>query len=225
MSKERSIQTMSIDGNCLVFNFINTVHSRTEDDEPFEYLSSYKKLLEWCERLEVLPLDRIKKLSAFSDSHPETTARSLKEIIVAREMLYRFFSNIAAGEPVGESDLDAFNQLLSKSLKKLRFISEGKNVRLDWEDEEPDLKEPIWRVMKSAYDVLTEEAFERIKECEACGWVFLDQSKNRSRRWCSMESCGSNYKAKKYYHRKKKEEEKNDYSISMSATGFRILYH
>ncbi len=207
MSKERSIQTMSIDGNCLVFNFINTVHSRADGDEPFEYLSSYEKLMEWCERLEVMPPDRIKKLSTISDSNPEEAENSLDEMIKVRGMLYRFFSEIAAGQQVEKSYLDDFNQEMSQSLTNLRFISEGKDLRLDWETEKTDLKEPLWRVMKSAYDALTEETFERIKECEACGWVFLDQSKNRSRRWCSMESCGSTHKAKKYYHRKKREEE------------------
>ncbi|SHF08903.1 hypothetical protein SAMN05443144_105148 [Fodinibius roseus] len=54
MSKERSIQTLSLDGNCLCFNFINTVHDRSEGVESFEYLSSCEKLLEWCERLTVI---------------------------------------------------------------------------------------------------------------------------------------------------------------------------
>lgn len=210
MSKDRSIQTMSIDGNCLVFNFINTVHSRADGAEPFEYLSSYEKLMEWCRRLEVLGGERIKELSSFADTHRKAGNKSLDEMITVREILYTFFSDIAAGDSVKNSELNDINQVMSESLSKLRFKSEGKNLRLDWEDDELNLKEPLWRVMKSAYDVLTEESFERIKECEACGWIFLDQSKNRSRRWCSMESCGSIHKAKKYYHRKKREAENSD---------------
>lgn len=204
MSKERSIQTLSVDGNCLCFNFINTVHSRAEEEEPFEYLSSYRKLVKWCRRLEVLELNRIQILSDYAKDHPQKAKKVLSEMLEAREILYQFFSRVAAGKEVQKAELEFFNEQLSQALTKLRFVSKGEELQLSWENE-TDLKEPLWRVMKSAFDVLTEGTFERIKECEACGWVFLDQSKNKSRRWCNMQTCGSIHKAKKYYHRKKKE--------------------
>lgn len=205
MSKKRSIQTLSVDGNCLCFNFINTVHSRAEGEEPFEYLSSYTKVIKWCRRLEVMEPNRIQVLSDYAEDHPQKAKKALREMLEAREMLYQFFSRIAAGQEVGKAELEVFNKQLSLALTKLRFVAEDKDLQLSWEDEPADLKEPLWRVMKSGYDILTEESFERIKECEACGWVFLDQSKNKSRRWCNMQTCGSIHKAKKYYHRKKKE--------------------
>lgn len=209
MSEKRSIQNLSLDGNCLCFNFINTVHSRVEGEEPFEYLSSYEKLMEWCRRLEVMPPKRIQALAGLAGAHPQKEKKALADIVDAREMLYGFFSDIAAEKPVVKDELNSFNKQLSGALKNLRFVSDDTDLQLDWE-ETSDLKEPLWRVMKSAYDILTEEDFDRIKECEACGWVFLDQSKNKSRRWCSMESCGSIHKAKKYYHRKKKEKSGKD---------------
>jgi len=45
----------------------------------------------------------------------------------------------------------------------------------------------------------------RVRECDgaACTWLFLDQSRNRSRRWCSMESCGNRAKARRHYHRQR----------------------
>ncbi|MGH7701051.1 MAG: CGNR zinc finger domain-containing protein [Gemmatimonadales bacterium] len=42
-----------------------------------------------------------------------------------------------------------------------------------------------------------------MKSCPSCGWFFLDASKNRSRRWCSMATCGSSAKARRYYRRRK----------------------
>jgi predicted RNA-binding Zn ribbon-like protein len=58
----------------------------------------------------------------------------------------------------------------------------------------------------SAAELLTSENLERIKRCvdDTCGWLFLDNTKNRSRRWCDMGDCGSRAKAKRYYHRKTK---------------------
>lgn len=43
----------------------------------------------------------------------------------------------------------------------------------------------------------------RVRECasEDCPALFLDLSRNRSRRWCSMDVCGSREKARAYYRR------------------------
>jgi len=55
--------------------------------------------------------------------------------------------------------------------------------------------------------VLTGEALARVRECggTACNWLFLDESRNRSRRWCSMESCGNRAKARRHYHRSREQ--------------------
>jgi predicted RNA-binding Zn ribbon-like protein len=59
-------------------------------------------------------------------------------------------------------------------------------------------------VVWSAAELLTSENLDRIKQCadDRCGWLFLDNTKNRSRRWCDMGDCGSRAKAKRYYQRK-----------------------
>ena len=51
MSKIRSIKTMTIDGGCACFNFVNTVHSRVEDDK-YDYLNSYEDLIEWMKKIQ-----------------------------------------------------------------------------------------------------------------------------------------------------------------------------
>lgn len=47
---------------------------------------------------------------------------------------------------------------------------------------------------------------ERVKICPGndCAWMFLDESKNRRRTWCSMETCGNRAKAKRHYRRRSK---------------------
>jgi predicted RNA-binding Zn ribbon-like protein len=57
----------------------------------------------------------------------------------------------------------------------------------------------------SAAELLTSEQLPSLRECagEACGWLFLDLSKNHSRRWCAMNDCGGREKARRYYQRKK----------------------
>ncbi|HEX9893907.1 MAG TPA: CGNR zinc finger domain-containing protein [Gemmatimonadales bacterium] len=55
------------------------------------------------------------------------------------------------------------------------------------------------RIGEAAAALLTSEAMGRVKACPACGWFFRDASKNRSRRWCSMATCGASAKARRYY--------------------------
>lgn len=203
MSEERSIETLSLDGGCICFDFINTVHSRTEESV-YDYLVEYQDLLDWCRRMELLPKEHIQRLEEYVKNKPAEGEEALQEIKAYREMLYSFFSAVAEETTVEDSDLVKFNTLIAEALSRIRFTMNGKKPVPGWEEKEINLYEPLWRVGKSAYEILTEQPVERIKECEACGWVFLDKSKNRSRRWCNMQTCGSAHKARKYYHRKKK---------------------
>ena len=63
-----------------------------------------------------------------------------------------------------------------------------------------DLARPLWPLALSAGDLLTSADRERVKECAAdnCSWLFLDMSRNRSRRWCDMAVCGNRAKARRF---------------------------
>jgi predicted RNA-binding Zn ribbon-like protein len=63
----------------------------------------------------------------------------------------------------------------------------------------------LWPLAWSATELLGSDDVGRLKECaqDDCRWLFLDLSKNRSRRWCSMEQCGNRAKAKRHYERRK----------------------
>jgi predicted RNA-binding Zn ribbon-like protein len=64
----------------------------------------------------------------------------------------------------------------------------------------------LWPVVVSAAELLTSPDVERVRQCarEGCQWMFLDLSKNGSRRWCSMTLCGSRAKSRRFYHRRRK---------------------
>jgi predicted RNA-binding Zn ribbon-like protein len=49
----------------------------------------------------------------------------------------------------------------------------------------------FWLLARSAAELLTSEQLSRVRVCasETCGWLFIDTSKNRTRRWCSMSDC------------------------------------
>ena len=59
-------------------------------------------------------------------------------------------------------------------------------------------------VVLAAAQLLTSDWVGRVKQCEddrGCGFLFIDTSKNRSRRWCSMDGCGNRAKVQRHRNR------------------------
>lgn len=207
----KDVDTMSLDGGCICFDFTNTVNSRTVFPL-HEYIRSYADLLTWSKRVKALTENRLEKLQEMVYGERETASaismpgrdEALEYFRQAREVLYRFFSAVAAGQSPDRETAGKFNRLVHEGMKQLAFAGKGGQVRLDWASESPHPHEPVWAALKSAFDVLCTEDPKRIKECEACGWLFLDRTKNNRKRWCNPNTCGSADKARRYYHRKKK---------------------
>ena len=96
------------------------------------------------------------------------------------------------------------NAVLAPGLSQARLALKGKRVIWTWV-ETPALDRMLWPVARSAADLLTSEKRERVRACagENCSWLFMDTSRNRSRQWCDMQSCGNRAKAKRYYQRRR----------------------
>jgi predicted RNA-binding Zn ribbon-like protein len=87
--------------------------------------------------------------------------------------------------------IEKFNKVLRESFSHIHLdVGNAKN-EVSFGDLLPSFHEPLYVVLKSAYDVLMEEDQTRVKECPSCGWLFLDGTKNKKRRWCNMLVCGS----------------------------------
>jgi predicted RNA-binding Zn ribbon-like protein len=65
-----------------------------------------------------------------------------------------------------------------------------------------DLTAMLWPVAYAALDLLTSPDLERVKRCAGCPWLFVDRSKNVSRRWCAMNDCGTHEKIRRYVARR-----------------------
>jgi predicted RNA-binding Zn ribbon-like protein len=81
-------------------------------------------------------------------------------------------------------------------------VRRGDAFSWDWSDEE-ELVSVLWPVVHAAMELLTSDALLRVKRCGRCSWLFLDGTKNRSRRWCSMEGCGTQEKSQRFVERRR----------------------
>jgi predicted RNA-binding Zn ribbon-like protein len=116
-----------------------------------------------------------------------------------REAIFRIFFDYASGMRPKASDLEILNGWLRDAAQNIEIVEHGGEFRKQWKHT-TDPRRLLWEVAESAGRLLTSQAIEQVKFCssDTCRWLFLDNSKNHSRRWCEMRVCGNRAKARKY---------------------------
>lgn len=201
--KERSASNLELIGGRLCLDFANTVSTRLEGGR--EYLTSYVELVAWSQHAEALTVDEAGVLLHQAAGRTELAAAALEQAIVMRETIYRAFSEIAAGCDPEAADLAALNLALHEAFSHLEVVLAKDGFEWRWTTGGDNLNRILWPIACSAADTLTSPDLGRVRQCarEGCDWLFVDTSKNHSRRWCSMAMCGSRVKARRYYRRVK----------------------
>jgi predicted RNA-binding Zn ribbon-like protein len=121
-----------------------------------------------------------------------------------RAVLERIFRRQVLGRAPGGADLDHLTDTLVRAARATRLRGgAGRPVQSHIALSEAGAQVLRFRLAQAAAALLTSPELDRVKSCPTCGWFFLDASKNRSRRWCSMRSCGSSAKSGRYYRRKR----------------------
>ncbi|HSK82401.1 MAG TPA: ABATE domain-containing protein [Rubrobacter sp.] len=208
MGSIRRERRFKLRGGVVCLDFINTVGSRLTD-HPSEYLRSYEDLLDWARQAGLLAPEETEDLSRQAALDPEGTQETLSRALALREAIHRVISRAIAGESQDESDMSALNRELSIALSHLRVMPADGTYAWGWDRSGDDggarLDSPLWPVAQSAAELLTSPKLGRVKLCagEGCGWVFLDESRNNSRRWCDSRDCGNRERVRRHLARKR----------------------
>jgi predicted RNA-binding Zn ribbon-like protein len=181
----------------------NTVSWR-RSRQPIERLNGYGDLVAWARQGGVLTAAEARTLAQEARRQPRAAARMLARTRALREAIYRVFSGLAAGTPPDGEDLTQLDRELHHALRHLHLTRTRSGATLAWSRDARELARPLWIAARSAVEVLTSDKVRRLKTCPSsnCGWVFVDTTKNGTRRWCDMRVCGSRAKARSYYARK-----------------------
>ena len=199
----RTIETLELDGGSLCLDFVNSVRNRFEDPL-FEFIVTPEDLILWGSRTQIIEKNYKRGLENYILRNQEKAKHDLKKILKTRELLYRIFRNLSQRETPEDKDIPLFNKELSLVLRHLSLeITDSLEIKMIWDNQSSDLLWTLFPVIKSAYDLLISDLRNRIKECPQCGWLYLDNSKNNSRLWCNMKTCGNTIKTKRYYEKKK----------------------
>jgi len=218
-------EVFPLEGGWLCLGFCNTVgwhsgayrraalYSAGQDSSPdweraedvpgaHERFNDYRALLRWFLRKRQVTVSEAKALLRAARARPEEAEAVRRRAIGLRETLYHVFRRLVEGAP-DPRDVAALNAWLPAGMARRRLAySED---RVTWESCAPadELERPLWPVVWSAVELLTAGPLDRVRECDndPCGWLFVDSSRNRSRRWCDMRDCGNRVKARRHYAR------------------------
>ena len=191
----------------LALDFVNTLSGRY-DDEPRDGLRSYDELLSFARGVDCIDASETGALAQLALRFPDEAARALADATRMREVLFVIFSSVAAGHTPLQVDLNRIEPSLTRAAGQRRLHVQDGRVALGWEpigDEPAFLERPLWSIVQDAVDLLVHAELDRVRECAAddCGWLFIDTTRNRSRRWCSMQTCGNRAKVSSFRARKR----------------------
>lgn len=191
-------------------DFSNTVDWRNGrlGKAKVDSLTDYGKLITWSKDHGLVREADAKRLGRIARDAGKDRA-TLKRAVELRETIYRIFSASAHEKKPENRDLETLSEFVSESMARSRIIRTGERFEWSWQEVEDAPDRMLWPIAKSAADLLTSDRLEDVGECaneaEGCGWLFLDRTKNRGRRWCSASGCGNRDKVRRFYEKHKEE--------------------
>lgn len=190
-----------------VLEFTNTVGNHASE-HPGETLFNYGDLLAWIENVRLMREERIQSLGHKAATQPKESTAIFAKSLQLREAIYRIFVAKTKGKSPAEEDLRILNSVLARLTSGAQIVYRLGKFEWGWNFDENALEAPLSIIALSAIDLLTSENLKWVGQCadeEGCGWLFVDTSKNHSRRWCDINDCGNRAKQRRYQQRARRQ--------------------
>jgi predicted RNA-binding Zn ribbon-like protein len=199
-----NLADLRFDGGHLALDFVNTLGGLLEasPNRGDEFLTDYGDLLGWSRLTGVLDDEGAERLARLARRRPAEAAQAFSDALRLRALVDRVFRSLANGKAPAEADLVRLRDDATHALERGRLAPNGNTFEWAWAQSR-ELEAPLWPLAYAAVELLTSAPLERLRCCARCRWLFLDESRNRSRRWCSMEECGTAVKKERYVARRR----------------------
>ncbi len=190
----------------LALDFANTVDWHASE-QPVELIHSYADLVQWSLDFQVLGAGQAGDLLEAAKADPQGAAAALGDALALRDAIYNIFAAMAHDREPTRVDLIQLKYAYVQAVSTARLEPAEGTFSWRWPQKANALNAMLWPIAGAGLDLLRSADLQRVGQCadaRGCGALFLDTSRNRSRQWCSMETCGNRAKAQRHYRRQKK---------------------
>jgi len=186
-----------------VLEFTNTVSDHASA-HPGETLHRYDDLLSWTRQVGLLGEEQVQSLAQKAAQHAAEAVIILTRALELREAIYRIFVAQIRDRYPADADLAVVNSVLAGLTRGAQMVFHRAHFEWQWNLHENMLEAPLELIALAAADLMTSENHRRVGQCadeDGCGWLFVDTSKNHSRRWCDINDCGNRAKQRRHQQR------------------------
>ena len=162
----------------------------------FDHLQHPATVLAWAERAGLVDGRQRAGLTRYAEQAPDRATTELRRLHRLRRAVEDVFGAIADQTDIPEPGWVVLRRATGEAVASARLDRRDDHGHPTWDLDTLDaLARPL---AYAAWDLLTSGPLNRVKRCPACPWIYLDQSKNGSRRWCTMDDCGKAVKMRRY---------------------------
>ncbi|MEU6025123.1 ABATE domain-containing protein [Micromonospora sp. NPDC047134] len=196
METPEDVRRMRLVGGNLALDFVNTRSGPPTGAADDDTLTGYSALLDWGVYAEALTQAQAAVLRRRCRDRPGEAEAVFGQALGIRDYLDEVFRALATDR---DPDPSALARLRDDEAEALRHARLDRDHTFVWTWHADDtLARPLRPVVHAAAQLLTTGQLNRVKGCGGCRFLFYDESKNRSRRWCSMDDCGTAEKIRRY---------------------------
>lgn len=190
-------------GGVPCLDLANTEAYRATGHE-MDLLQTYEMLVAWSLAAGVLQPGEAGPLLRAAAEAPEHASEHLAKVRELRSAIHVVMQSVAHRTEPPVATLATLNAFLAESQVHSQIVRSDGGFELHLRPED-DMALPIWRLTDSAARVLLSPDRENVRECPGheCGWLFLDTTRNHSRRWCDSTDCGNKARVRAYAQRKR----------------------
>jgi predicted RNA-binding Zn ribbon-like protein len=179
-------------------DFVNTLDWRFRGTGPEELLQTYGDLVRFTGQSNLLsPRHAQHLLRTTASRKAAKTLASSKEL---REAMAAALYSSLSGRPLAATQLKTLERHFQTARHHQKLHWNGSHLKWSWTEAQDEPELPLWLLSQSASSLMTSEVLSMVRACDnpKCQWLFLDTSKNHTRRWCDMKLCGNRMKARRF---------------------------
>jgi predicted RNA-binding Zn ribbon-like protein len=179
-------------------DLVNTLDWRFRDSGTEELIGGYDDVAGFTEQTGRLSAKQAKALRRGTSTYAGN--RVVGEVRELREALADLLYSGLDGMNSSGASIKTLERFFQQAREQTKLVRDGARLRWEWAGAETKAEFPLWLLARAASRLMLSENVQKVRACDnpACRWLFLDTSKNHTRRWCDMKICGNRMKARRF---------------------------